>query len=278
MLGFFAQLTFGSLALSLTSDEPPHVAHGYIMLATGDTWALSEHRHPPLLNMLAALPLLLQPEHPDPATVPGWHQDFVVFVRNLWPLLGPVDRQAFVTRVPTMLLSVALMALVARWAREAFGRTGALAAVAVMVFDPAIVAHGQLATTDLGVALFTFAAVYLVTQGRRSTARILGAGAALGAALASKGSGVLLVPVIFALLAWRRAPKTDEPLERREGTAGLGARLRSGPARELRRALGDVRLPAGALTVGKPATAAGGTRENGGPHPQREAADGLPPG
>ncbi len=220
MLGFFAQLTFGSLALSMTSDEPPHVAHGYIMLATGDTWALSEHRHPPLLNVLAAVPLLLQPEHPDPATVPGWHQDFVVFVRNLWPLLGPINRQAFVTRVPTMLLSVALMALVARWAREAFGRTGALAAVAVMVFDPAIVAHGQLATTDLGVALFTFAAVYLVTQGRRSTARILGAGAALGAALASKGSGVLLVPVIFALLAWRRATQHDNRLSAVEALQG----------------------------------------------------------
>ncbi len=207
ILVFFGQLALGSVQLSLTSDEPPHIAHGYLLLTTGDTWALDEHRHPPLLNMLSALPLLLQPERPDVTSIPGWHADFAVFVRNVWPLLGPVERQAMAARVPTMLLAVLLLALVARWARGVAGAAGALLAVAVMAFDPLMVAHSQLATTDVGVALFTVAAIYIAsrvgTWGLSPLRAGLLSGLATGAALASKGSALIAVPVVFSVLAWR---------------------------------------------------------------------------
>lgn len=207
ILVFFGQLALGSVQLSLTSDEPPHIAHGYLLLTTGDTWALDEHRHPPLLNMLSALPLLLQPERPDVTSIPGWHADFAVFVRNVWPLLGPVERQALAARVPTMLLAVLLLALVARWARGVAGAAGALLAVAVMAFDPLMVAHSQLATTDVGVALFTVAAIYIAsrvgTWGLSPLRAGLLSGLATGAALASKGSALIVVPVVFSVLAWR---------------------------------------------------------------------------
>jgi 4-amino-4-deoxy-L-arabinose transferase-like glycosyltransferase len=219
VLGFFAQLTFGSTALSLTSDEPPHIAHGYLLLTTGDTWALGEHRHPPLLNMLSALPLLLQPERPVVTAVPGWRTDFVVFVRAMWPLLGPVERQAYVARVPTMLLAVLLMALVARWARRSSGRLGALLAVSVMAFDPTMVAHSQLATTDVGTALFTFAAVCLATRPRSGLMGALCVGAATGAAMASKGSAAMVLPVALALQTYHTvaASWTRGAAERRRG-------------------------------------------------------------
>ena len=219
MLVFFAQLAFGSTALSLTSDEPPHIAHGYLLLTTGDTWALAEHRHPPLLNMLSALPLLLQPERPDVTVLPGWHTDFVVFVRSLWPLLGPVERQAFVTRVPTMLLAVALVALVARWARRSFGGAGAVVAVAAMAFDPTMIAHSQLATTDTGTALFTCAAIYLSVFSTPGLTGALAAGAAAGAAMASKGSAVMVLLVVVALQGFRILTTSGHPgaVERRRG-------------------------------------------------------------
>ena len=205
LLAFFAQLAFGSVQLSLTSDEPPHIAHGYVMLATGDTWALLDHRHPPLLNVWCAWPLLLQPERPDPRALPHWGRDFILFVRELWPQLGPVERLAFVTRYPNMLIALLLMALVHRWARERFGRGAGLLAVAVMAFDPTMVAHAQLNTTDLGMAFFAFACLYLVLRPayRTSWLNLAGIGATLGATLASKGSGVLLVPVVVALVGWR---------------------------------------------------------------------------
>ena len=203
-LAFFAQLACGSVHLSLTSDEPPHFAHGYVMLTTGDTWALAEHRHPPLSNVWGAWPLWLQPERPDPRSVPSWGQDFVLFVRALWPQLGPVERLAFVTRYPQMLLGLLLLALVYRWARERAGHIGGLLAAAVMAFDPTMIAHAQLNTTDIGMALCAFACLYLTLKRSRGLAwlRYVGIGATLGATLAAKGSGVLLVPVVAVVLLW----------------------------------------------------------------------------
>ncbi len=112
MLIFFAQLVLGARHLSLTIDEPSYIANGYAILTTGDYWTVPPHVHPPLVNLWSAWPLLLQPERPDPRAVPGWGRDFVQFLYALWPLLGPVERQAFVTRLPIMLLAVVLMALV----------------------------------------------------------------------------------------------------------------------------------------------------------------------
>ncbi|MEJ5310454.1 MAG: glycosyltransferase family 39 protein [Anaerolineae bacterium] len=203
-LVFFAQLACGSVHLSLTSDEPPHFVHGYTMLTTGDTWALAEHRHPPLLNVWGAWPLLLQPERPEPRAVPAWGTDFVLYVRALWPQLGPVERLAFVTRYPQMLLGLLLLALVYRWARERAGCVGGLLAVAVMAFDPTMIAHAQLNTTDIGMTLFAFACLYLTLKRSRGIAwlRLVGIGVTLGATLAAKGSGVLLAPVVGIVLLW----------------------------------------------------------------------------
>lgn len=201
-LVFFAQLACGSTQLSLTSDEPPHIVHGYVMLTTGDTWALIDHRHPPLMNVISALPLLLQPERPDARAMPHWGTDFILFVREMWPQLGPVDRLAFVTRYPNMLLGVLLMALVCRWARERFGRAAGLLAIVVMAFDPTMIAHAQLNTTDLAMTFFAFACLYLVLRPghNRSQRTLIGIGLTLGATMAVKGSGVMLVPVVVVLL------------------------------------------------------------------------------
>ncbi len=206
-LVFFAQLACGSVHLSLTSDEPPHFVHGYVMLTTGDTWALAEHRHPPLLNVWGAWPLLLQPERPDPRAIASWGTDFVLFVRALWPQLGPVERLAFVTRYPQMFLGLLLLALVYRWARERGGRAAGLLAAAVMAFDPTMIAHAQLNTTDIGMTLFAFACLYLTLQRPRgfSWLRLVGIGAALGATLAAKGSGVMLVPVVVVVMGVQEA-------------------------------------------------------------------------
>ena len=101
-----------------------------------------------------------------------------------------------------MLLTVVLMAVVARWARQAAGRAGAVLAVAVMAFDPTMVAHGQLATTDAGVALFSVASIYVAARARIGLPAVLAAGAMAGAAMAAKGSAVLVLPAVVALLAW----------------------------------------------------------------------------
>lgn len=227
ILAFFAQLALGSTQLSLTSDEPPHAAHGYLLLSSGDTWALTDHRHPPLLNVWTAWPLLLQPSAPDVTVIGGWQEDFVIFVRNLWPQLGPVDRWALATRVPNMLLGILLMALVHRWTRFASGRVGALAAALVMAFDPLMVAHAQLNTTDVGSALITFGAIYGASRFRlwdvspwRRAGLLAAVGALVGAAAAAKGSGIILAPITIAILFWREGQRPD----RRESLVQFGFR------------------------------------------------------
>jgi len=206
---FFAQLSIGSLELSMTSDEPPHLISGYVMLTTGDPWGIPIHGHPPLVNAWSAWPILLQPERPDSRAVTAWHQDWIRFVRAMWPLLGPIDRLAFITRVPIMLLGVTLMAVVYRWASDWFGHWGGVLAAAVMAWDPNMIAYSQLNTTDLGLTLFTFACLYLISRLLRRFRRasspwrlLAGVGLLLGAAMAAKPSGLMLAPVVVAMFGW----------------------------------------------------------------------------
>ncbi|MCS7282037.1 MAG: hypothetical protein RMK65_10150 [Anaerolineae bacterium] len=53
----FALLVLGARPLSLTSDEPAHLAAGYSILKQGTKafWLLPQHGHPPLLNVFNAL-------------------------------------------------------------------------------------------------------------------------------------------------------------------------------------------------------------------------------
>ena len=53
-----------------------------------------------------------------------------------------------------MLLAIALSLVVFFAAREWFGTTAALVALTLTVFDPNILAHSGLVTTDLGATLF----------------------------------------------------------------------------------------------------------------------------
>jgi len=188
----------------MTSDEPPHLINGYVALTTGEAWTVPPHGHPPLLNAWSAWPLLLQPERPDPRSVPYWNRNFIKFVRAMWPRLGPIERLAFVTRLPIMLLAVVLMALVYRWACDWFGHWGGVLAIAVMAFDPTMVAHSQLDTTDIGMTLCAFACLYLINRllRRFSWGLLVGTGLLLGATMSVKGSGVVLIPAVMAMLAW----------------------------------------------------------------------------
>ena len=73
-LAFLAQGWLGSLGKSLTFDEPIYIAAGYTYLTTGEFEMNTSH--PPLMQDLAALPLLFMdlklpgPSDPDWRAVP----------------------------------------------------------------------------------------------------------------------------------------------------------------------------------------------------------------
>ena len=212
LLAFFAQAVSSAVLKSPTFDEEFHVARAYAYVRTGDL--RMQQNHPPLVSVIAGLPLLLMPELTPPQEIPRWDDAFLFhFADNLfWRLGHDVDEMLFLARFPIVLLGTLLGAFVFRWARELYGPAAGLLAAALYAFAPNLLAHTRLVTTDLAVtacaciALFTFWR-YLR---RANVRRLLVAGLAVGLALAAKLSALLLLPVLAILIllsTWHRAER-----------------------------------------------------------------------
>lgn len=204
LFGAFAfQLWFHATRTSATVDEVQHIFAGYRHWQCGDFAVNPEH--PPLLKLLAASPLLFgdfqdsaswecgsRPTSKAEASVAG----FSFIARN-----SP-ERVVTRTRLAAAAFSLLLATFVFLAAREMFGRREAFVALALLVFEPNIIAHGSLVTTDAAVSAGFFIAVYALYRYRKnpSLAGFLALGAAIGLTLSVKHSGILVVPVLFALL------------------------------------------------------------------------------
>ena len=187
---------------SLTWDEDDHMFAGYMMWKTGDYGLNPEH--PPLVKLLATLPLL--GEH---LWVPQLqNRDFKTeaymdgrdwLARND----GASQRLVFRMRLAAGLLALTLSLVVFFAAREAFGVPAALIALTLVVFDPNLLAHSALVTTDIGVSLFFLASIYAFYRyvKQPSLPRLLLAGLVAGLLLATKHSGILLAPMLLVLVA-----------------------------------------------------------------------------
>ena len=200
---------------SLTFDEDDHMFAGYMMLHTGDYGLNPEH--PPLVKMLAALPLLGRNLWVPPLR----NRDFKIeayldgrdwLARND----GGSQRMVFQMRLAAGLLAIGLSLMVFFAACEWFGTTAGLVALVLVTFDPNILGHSALVTTDIGVSLFFLASIFgfyrYVKQ--PSWQRLALVGLASGLLLATKHSGILLAPMLLLLIGWEVA------------TAPKGTRLR----------------------------------------------------
>src|SRR5207247_6900664 len=104
-------------------------------------------------------------------------------------------------RLPLVALACVLASAVFLWSRSRFGTPPAALALLLCVLSPDILAHGQIVTTDLGLALFFFLTVlaFDALTTRATPLRLLGAGLALGTAFATKLSAPILPPVLVGL-------------------------------------------------------------------------------
>ncbi len=213
LLYFFGQAVAGIGPLSLTYDEPIYTGVGYADLATGDV-AWHEHvGHPPLVNLLTAWPLLLNPQRPDPRTFPQWgSSDMLGFSRDILPHLGTLEQVTFVTRLPIIWLCVLLAALVYRWAKATWSHPIAgILALLLFTLDPTIRAHGRLNSTDMGLAAFGFLSAYSLAQYLKYPSRqsALAVGLSVGLPLSAKASGPYFVGIagllliLWSSLTWR---------------------------------------------------------------------------
>jgi hypothetical protein len=199
-LGVSAGLAISSVLMdSATDDEPAHIATGYIKLRYGYFDIYNEQ--PPLIDSLCAVPLLFG--HFNLSR--GWEA-----TKNPWSLGAlflygsgnDADRILFLARMPIIILFLLLCLAVYRWVYDTVhSRAYALLGVLLAAFCPNLLGHGRLATVDLGVSLFIYLSAYFYLRFLYfpTVGNIVLTGLAVGAAGASKVSGLILIPY-FGLL------------------------------------------------------------------------------
>ena len=201
MLAFALQLVRVAQVFSVTWDEPHHLYDGYTI------WTRGDHRLnpevPPLLKLAAALPLLparlvAPPNQGRPEPEEAFRDGRAFVFDN-----GPA-RTLLPARHACVLFALALAALTGAAAWRILGKLGGLIALTLVTFDPTLLAHGSLVTTDVASALFIFAAVlaFMRSAGSRRFVWLGAAGVLTGCALSTKFTGVLLMPMLAALALW----------------------------------------------------------------------------
>jgi Dolichyl-phosphate-mannose-protein mannosyltransferase len=189
-------------------DEGFELGAGYTYLKAGRLRFNLEQ--PPLAKVLAALPLLyLNPRLP--VEDPSWinQQDVEFGFAFMYHNRVPTDTMLIAARGSIILLTAALGFLMAAWTRRRFGNGPALLALALLAFDPNILAHGHYATTDLGATFFMFAAciAWDAFLGSRRKLHLALAGILLGFAIGTKFSAVMLLPaytILYAIRWWQQ--------------------------------------------------------------------------
>lgn len=205
LLGWLATASITSMReKSVTVDEIMYIAAGHYHLSTGDFYM--NMTNPPLMKMLSAFPLLfLRVGAPaidgavrDWSLIEQWKYSRVF----LYGSSVDADRILFWARIPTVCLAVLLGWLVFSWSRGLFGVSAGLASLVLYCFSPNILAHARLATLDLGLATFMFAATYAFWGYMRnnSTRMLLLCGFLCGLALLTKTTAVFLAPVFAAFV------------------------------------------------------------------------------
>lgn len=210
-------------------DELAHIPAGYGYARYLDYRLNPEH--PPLVKVLAALPLLAEPLS-FPAGSPAWQQEvngqWNVGRQFLYESGNDADRVIFLSRLFPVLLTLLTLFFVYLWGRELLGRWWALLPTALFAFSPTVLAHGHYVTTDVAAAFGVLIAIYAFVRWLLQPAprRLMLAGIAFGAAQLMEFSALLLAPA-FVLLAliffWGEARRRG--VHRLRGTALAGSLL-----------------------------------------------------
>jgi 4-amino-4-deoxy-L-arabinose transferase-like glycosyltransferase len=185
-----------------TIDEPVYV--GAAVEYTHEHRLRHNPEHPPLGKLVIGAGVALA----NPRVDPSFTGDQGAVGRHLLYETGNDPwRLMLWARLPVIALTLLFGLVVFAFARELAGPAAAAAALALYCFSPDVIAHGSLATLDVPAAGFVLTSAWLLWRARREPRLYVPlAGAALGAALATKMSTLPVVPVLMALAAvsvWR---------------------------------------------------------------------------
>ena len=201
-------------------DEGDHIYAGYMNWMNGEYTLNPEH--PPLVKLVATLPLVPL----DLKTAPRqgrYFKDEAYFggreliFRNDPKYGGKYSSDTLLFRVHMAALTfgVLLAGTLFFAGQEMFGTAAGLIALALLVFDPSILANAPYVTTDTGAACGFFATVYTFYRfvKQMTWKRAAVCGLVLGLALAAKHSTIVLFPLLTMLAAgeiavrWKKSGK-----------------------------------------------------------------------
>jgi hypothetical protein len=196
---FSFQLWYHATRTSPTIDEPTHILAGHRYWQCRDFGVNPEH--PPFVKLLATASLnfqkLIEPDSECGSRITKQAEVFAGGAEFL--IENGIDEVIVPARLLSALLSLLLAALIFVVTLKMFGRWEAAAALALLAFEPNIIAHGSLVTTDMAITLTAFAAVCALYGYARKPRWIRIATIALtfGMMLASKHSAVIFFPILF---------------------------------------------------------------------------------
>ncbi|MEM7798399.1 MAG: phospholipid carrier-dependent glycosyltransferase [Chloroflexota bacterium] len=219
-------LIFFYLAVSSLVDDSPamdeqnHLGRGVAYLNSGDPRLNVEH--PPLVNLLAALPTGLL-DLDIPLNEPSWQERkppetfWYAFAETLfWERQNPVEQMIFLGRLPIVILTISLGMLAYLIGNRLWEKPAGLIAMAGILFDPNIITNGRYITTDLGgtffILLATVTVVYSFKQTtvrqmtdngmakiRHSLPLLLLTALTIGLAFGAKLTSILFIPIWIVL-------------------------------------------------------------------------------
>ena len=131
-------------------------------------------------------------------------------------LANKLDAIVIPARFAEMAFSILLAVVLTIAMRRMFGEREALVALALLAFEPNMIAHGSLVTTDMATAATFFASVFAFYVFFERPSILPGAalGLCVGAMLSTKTSALAEVVFLWALMlvvAWRDARGASEP-------------------------------------------------------------------
>lgn len=214
-------------------DELCHVTRAATYARLGDY--RMDPTHGPLVHHWVGLPLrFIEFNFPD-LNQRAWRQgDVWNYGWQLFHsprLANDMTAALFRARLMIALISVGGGLIVFLWSRRLFGTAGGLISLTAYAFDPTMLAHGRLVTTDLAAAVFFLAALLALwnVSHRVTPWTVPAAALAVGGLCLTKFSAVLIV-LMGALLIAVRLASTQPILIGRASAANTRDRPREEPA------------------------------------------------
>lgn len=185
-------------------DEVSHLTAGYMYIKMQDYRYNEEH--PPLVKMIAAIPLLaLNPELPLVSLDKNKQPDQWEFAKEfLYSGVNNPDQLFFWARLPMIFIGILLGYYVYRWSKELYGTKAALFALTLYIFSPLIIGHTKFVHTDIPLATAMFITVYYFSKWLQHPIKkyLIVTGVWLGIANAVKFTGIYLFPILTGIYSY----------------------------------------------------------------------------